>query len=86
MRMSRVGVHEAKTRLSELLRSVEAGEEVIVTRGGVPIARIVPVEASGAPPARFGLLAGEIADPGDWDEADEDELGDLFGLPRGDAR
>ena len=40
--MTTVGVHEAKTSLSELLRSVESGEEVLVTRGGQAVARIVP--------------------------------------------
>lgn len=80
--MIEVGVHEAKTRLSELLRGVEAGEEVTVTRGGEPIARIVP--ATPAPPraSLFGLLADEFSDPGDW-EYDEDEanaMGDLFGV------
>ncbi len=40
--MSEVGVHEAKTHLSRLLRQVMAGDEVVITRGGVPIARLVP--------------------------------------------
>lgn len=35
---------EAKTRLSELLARVEAGEEVTIARGTTPIARLVPVE------------------------------------------
>lgn len=35
-----VNVQEAKTRLSELLRRVEAGEEVVIARAGTPIARI----------------------------------------------
>ncbi len=34
---------EAKTRLSELLARVEAGEEVTIARGDVPVARRVPV-------------------------------------------
>jgi prevent-host-death family protein len=42
--MVTVGVHEAKTTLSELLRRVAAGEEVTITRSGDPIARIVPVQ------------------------------------------
>jgi prevent-host-death family protein len=37
-----VGVHEAKTNLSRLLRRVAAGEEVTITRGGEPVARLVP--------------------------------------------
>jgi len=76
-------VHEAKTRMSELLRGVEAGDEVLITRGGAPIARIVPVREPASVPSRFGLLALEISDPGDWDDdAEADEAGDLFGLPR----
>ena len=79
--MTTVGVHEAKTRLSELLRSVESGEEVVVTRGGQAVARIVPVMTPSLPRDRFGLLADEVGDPGDWDEDDGDDSGDLFGLP-----
>ena len=39
-----VGVHEAKTHLSRLLRRVAAGEEIVIARGGRPIARLVPVD------------------------------------------
>lgn len=78
--MTEVGVHEAKTRLSALLRRVEAGEEVVVTRDGRAVARIVPAEP--VPPAirRFGLLGAEVGDPGDWDPDDSDELANLFGV------
>lgn len=34
---------DAKTRLSELLARVEAGEEITIARGDVPVARLVPV-------------------------------------------
>jgi prevent-host-death family protein len=37
-----IGSFEAKNRFSELLVRVERGEEVIVTRRGRPVARIVP--------------------------------------------
>ena len=38
-----VNVHEAKTQLSKLLALVEAGEEVVISRAGTPVARLVPV-------------------------------------------
>jgi prevent-host-death family protein len=41
--MIEVGVHEAKTNLSRLLRAVADGEEVVIRRGREPIARLVPV-------------------------------------------
>ncbi len=46
--MTTVNVHEAKTRLSELLARVERGEEVVIARSGRPVARLEPVE----PPAK----------------------------------
>lgn len=38
-----VKVQEAKTRLSSLLREVEAGGEITISRGSTPVARLVPV-------------------------------------------
>lgn len=40
--MKEVGVYEAKTNLSALLRAVEEGEEVVITRFGKPIADLTP--------------------------------------------
>ena len=42
-RQRQYNVHEAKTHLSRLLDQVAAGEEVILAKAGVPVARIVPV-------------------------------------------
>ena len=41
--MVQVGTLEAKTQLSALLDRVEAGEEVVITRHGKPVARLVGV-------------------------------------------
>lgn len=40
--MKEVGAFEAKTRLGQLLDWVEAGEEVVITRRGKVVARLVP--------------------------------------------
>jgi prevent-host-death family protein len=42
--MSTVTLAQAKTHLSQLLDQVEAGDEVVITRRGQPVARISPVE------------------------------------------
>ena len=42
--MKTIGAYEAKTRFSELLKEVESGETVIVTRHGQPVARLMPME------------------------------------------
>jgi len=39
-----VNIGEAKTRLSELIVKVEAGEEVIIARGNEPVARLAPLD------------------------------------------
>jgi prevent-host-death family protein len=44
--MRTIGAFEAKNRLSELLQTVENGEEVTITRHGRPVARLVPVGQS----------------------------------------
>jgi len=41
----RVGVREAKTRLSEILRDVARGDEWIITERGRPVAHLGPVAA-----------------------------------------
>ena len=56
--MTIVNVQEAKTRLSELLKAVEAGEHVVIARAGKPIAELRLVAA---PKPTWGTLAD--ADP-----------------------
>lgn len=43
--MKEVAVYDAKSRLSELLAEVERGEQITITRRGVPVARLVPATA-----------------------------------------
>ena len=43
MKTSVVTVHEAKTNLSRLLQKASAGEEIIISRGAKPVARLVPI-------------------------------------------
>lgn len=72
MRMDPVSVHEAKTHLSRLLQRVEAGEEVVITRGGEPIARIVPLKTT--LPREPGRLKGAVKIADDFDAPLPEEL------------
>lgn len=45
-----VAVHEIKTRFSEYLRRMQAGEEIVVTARGKAVARLVPAEAAPGEP------------------------------------
>ncbi|HYC55985.1 MAG TPA: type II toxin-antitoxin system Phd/YefM family antitoxin [Candidatus Binatia bacterium] len=65
--MREVNVHEAKTHLSRLLAQVESGEEVVISRAGKPIARLVPVD-SPAGPRVLGRDKGSLFVSDDFDE------------------
>ncbi len=51
-----VSIAEAKNRLPELIRAVENGEQVVITRHGRPVAQITP-----APPSRRTVRLGAMA-------------------------
>lgn len=68
----RVGVHEAKTRLSQLLRLVDAGQEVEISRGGEPVAKIVPIRSPGK--RRLGTDEGVFVVPDDFDAPLPDDV------------
>ncbi len=42
--MDRIGIYDAKVKLSQLIERVEAGGEVVITKRGKPVARLVPPE------------------------------------------
>lgn len=41
-------IHEAKRHFSALIADVEAGEEIVIAKGGAPVARLIPM----APPGK----------------------------------
>ena len=66
-----VSVREAKTHLSRLLQRIAAGEDVIITRSGQPVARLVPIDETRP---MFGVDEGRFVVPDDFDEPLDDEL------------
>ena len=71
-----VNTHEAKSRLSELIREAEKGTEVIVARNGQPVAKIIPWPPS-RPTRVSGAWAGRVAYLDDVVGPDAD-VADLF--------
>jgi prevent-host-death family protein len=68
-----VGVHEAKTHFSKLLRRVAAGEEVLIRRGRRVVAKLVP--AGEGERRTFGIDDGAFTVPDDFDAPlPDDEL------------
>lgn len=54
--MREVGSYEAKTHLPELLKAVEMGEEITITRRGRAVARLVPVMETRDPEATLAAI------------------------------
>ncbi|GGL52641.1 type II toxin-antitoxin system Phd/YefM family antitoxin [Planomonospora parontospora] len=73
-------IHEAKTQLSRILERVEHGEEVVISRAGRPIAKVVPLRTSVRRRGR-GSLRGTLAMADDWDAPQVNEgIAEEFGL------
>ena len=58
----KVTIHAAKTTLSQLIERAHAGEEVVIARGEVPVARLIPIIGE-APQRRPGTLRGVVKVP-----------------------
>ena len=67
-----ISIAEAKAKFSELIKRAEAGEEVIVTRHGKPVARVMPPVEELKKPPLLGALKGKIRIADDFDEPLED--------------
>jgi prevent-host-death family protein len=70
-------IAEAKAQFSRLLRRVVAGEEITITKRGVPVARLVPVEAPRGK-RLLGFYGGKFTVPDDFDASLPDEILDAF--------
>jgi len=61
--MRAIAVYEAKNRLSEMIAAVEQGEEITITRHGIPVARLVAIGvAARTDPEQRQRVLGAMAD------------------------
>jgi prevent-host-death family protein len=65
-------IHEAKTHLSRLIDRVEHGEEIVISRAGTPVAKLVPLARRARRTGR-GSLAGRLVLSDDWDSPEVNE-------------
>ncbi|MGX6601982.1 type II toxin-antitoxin system Phd/YefM family antitoxin [Micromonosporaceae bacterium Da 78-11] len=65
-------IHDAKTNLSRIIDRVEHGEEIIISRSGTPVAKVIPLN-SRVDRAGRGSLAGQLVVADDWDSPDVNE-------------
>jgi prevent-host-death family protein len=73
-------IHDAKTNLSRIIERVEHGEEIIISRAGTPVAKVIPLDRRVDRRGR-GSLRDSLVMAKDWDsdEINEAIAGD-FGL------
>ena len=73
--MTIVTIHKAKTELSKLLKRVEAGEEIVIARGGKEVAKLVPLQPAPVKSRAWGAWKGKIEMPDSFfDPLPEEEL------------
>jgi prevent-host-death family protein len=75
--MAQVNIHEAKTHLSKLLTRVAAGEEIVISKAGKPVARLVPLKHD-MEQRTPGLDSGLLTVPDDFDSPLPSEIMDPF--------
>ena len=68
MKPGKVNIHQAKTHLSRLVEDVASGSEVLIAKGGRPMARLVPLRRDETP-RRAGLLKGKLKISDEFDLA-----------------
>lgn len=78
--MEAINIHEAKTRLSQLVARAAEGEGFIIAKAGKPMARVMAIDspASGQQ-KRIGFLAGQFQVPNDFDRMGQEEIIEMFG-------
>jgi prevent-host-death family protein len=59
-------IHDAKTNLSRIIERVERGEEIVISRAGSPVVKVVPLARQVRRTGR-GSLRGTLVLAGDWD-------------------
>jgi antitoxin (DNA-binding transcriptional repressor) of toxin-antitoxin stability system len=81
MKMTMVNINEAKTHLSKYARMVKSGSRIILCDRNVPFAEIRPLKTPSSGRRPFGLAAGLLDVPDDFNAPDPD----IAALFTGDA-
>ena len=71
-------MHEAKTKLSQLVERAEAGEEIIIARNGTPVVRLVPIVRKSSLAEAYGAMRGRVKIADDFDDL-PDDIAEAFG-------
>lgn len=72
-------MHEAKTRLSQLVDRAEHGEDIVITRNGTPVVRLTPIPKANRLASVRGALRGANILPVELDDL-PDDVAEAFGM------
>jgi prevent-host-death family protein len=78
--MTVINIYDAKTQLSKLIEEAAAGNDVIIARGGKPVARLTRL-ATPKRKLKFGVLKGKVKVSADFDAPLPVEISKLFEGP-----
>jgi prevent-host-death family protein len=70
--MTQVGMHEAKTKLSQLVKRAESGEDMVIARNGKPAVRLVPIAGGASLTSVRGAWSGRVHLAEDFDQLPDD--------------
>ena len=68
MKSGKINIHQAKTHLSRLVDDVASGNEVLIAKGGRPMARLVPLGRDFTP-RKPGLMKGKLKIADEFDRS-----------------
>ena len=75
--MQTFNIHDANAHFSRLVEAASAGEEIVITNAGRPVARLVPITHS-CVERKFGALTGQVRTAEDFDAPLADDVLALF--------
>ncbi len=76
--MQTVNIREAKTHLARFVDQAAAGEEIVIARGGTPVARLVALASDMNKPRMLGLGKGRYTLPADFDRLHAEAIQSMF--------
>jgi prevent-host-death family protein len=73
LNVATVNLYEAKTNLSRLVDQANAGEHIVIAKGGKPMAMLTPLTPKKRT-IRYGLMKGQFVVPEDFDAPLPDDV------------
>ncbi len=67
-KMQKFNMYEAKTNFSKIINLVEHNEEILISRNGTAVAKIIPFNSQSSGKRQFGMLKGKIKLSVDFDK------------------